>query len=61
MRKTMRHNEPNGNAGELISKLNKASEKRKQCYCIEKFAKSRKDFTLLKMPVLFYNVFKFCL
>ena len=26
MRKTMRHNEPNGNAGELVSELNKASE-----------------------------------
>ena len=26
MRKTMRHNEPNGNAGELMSELNKASE-----------------------------------
>ena len=26
MHKTMRHNEPNGNAGELMSELNKASE-----------------------------------
>ena len=26
MRKTMKHNEPNGNAGELMLELNKASE-----------------------------------